>query len=451
MKQHPFGYTIAMLVAVAIFIFTACEKDLEGPSFGDMDDLPRVGTLVEWPLIMYTVLADSLRTNALDDQFVGRIQDPILGTTEALFYVQFDLSQTSLDFGLNPQVDSVYWEVPFVNVSGNDKVPFKINIHESDEAISRVVGSTDSIVYSNGDIDKGALLSDHAFVPKPITLDAIGNTPAQPGFRIPLDKQFFQSRIIEAAADPAFSNVFNDNNAFVKHFKGLVVSADPLTQAMLSLRVFGVNNASISRIMIFYTAQNANGDTVKNNFALIHNNQNAVFNFYRHDRTNAQIDFAGQDTINGERETFIQSMAGCHTIVKIPNVHHLTDSGFVINYAELVVPMRQGNFLDGYNPFLDLSVAYRPAPDQLPTPIADVRETGQFALDGALRRDDPRRFTYRFRITRQLNRMMLNPELTDKLILIGSAHTGYRRVTINGNLFGDDSPVLKIYYTKPNR
>jgi hypothetical protein len=451
MRYQPFGVKIAMLIAVAIFIFTACEKDIMGPGFGDLDNRPDLGTLLEMPLVTYSISSDSVRTNALDQQFVGWVHDPAFGKTEASFFLQFDLAQTSLDLGNNPVVDSVVWEVPFTRTFGNQNMPFRMLVHESDEAILRSSGIGDSLVFSNGSIETGALLSDYTFEPKAVTIDGVGNTPAQPGLRIPLDKQYFQEKIVDGLADPSLSDVFSDNNEFVKYFKGLVVSAGPESRAILQLVVFAPNNASLTRVRIFYSAQNNEGDTIRESFSLVHNNQNAVFNYYRQDRAQASFDLANQDTVNGETDVFIQSMAGTSTVIGMPGLKQLRDSGFVINYAEIVLPMRQGNFLPGFDPFLVLGAFYRREQGAVPIPILDDAEPGQFAAGGELMRNDPRRFTYRFRITRQVNRIILNEDVPESIILAGSQNSGYRRVILNGNRFQDDPPVLKIYYTKLTR
>ena len=446
MKHIKSGIQIAIVFTMAIFVFVACEKDLSGPSFDAFDEVPKLGTLMEVPVFMYTSGGDSLRTSAQSFQYMGAVQDAPFGSMKANFYVQYELAQTSVDFGATATVDSVFWELPFERLYGNAQANFRLNIYEAGTAVSRSSGAFDSVVYSNGSMPAGDLISTVDFVPTPVILPAMGNVPTQPGFRIPLDKDFFQARIIDAAADPATASNFSDNNNFVKYFKGLYLEPDSNNQAILQVKVWETNNRAQSRIRIFYSVN----DTVQREFSLLHNNSNAVFNFYNHNYSNAAFDLNNQDTTFGEQNTYVQSMAGVFTEIDLRGVKALKDSGFAINFAELIVPVLQGNFLQAFDPLPSLSVLARdPSADNIPRVILDGGESGQFGVGGNLSRPDPRRFVYRFKITRHLNAIIQNDQLSEKILLTGRGADGYRRIILNGNQFVNDPPVLNIYYTKP--
>jgi hypothetical protein len=221
---------------------------------------------------------------------------------------------------------------------------------------------------------------------------------------------------------------------------------DSNNQAILQVKVWETNNRAQSRIRIFYSVN----DTVQREFSLLHNNSNAVFNFYNHNYSNAAFDLNNQDTTFGEQNTYVQSMAGVFTEIDLRGVKALKDSGFAINYAELIVPVLQGNFLQAFDPLPSLSVLARdPSADNIPRVILDGGESGQFGVGGNLNRPDPRRFVYRFKITRHLNAIIQNDQLSEKILLTGRGADGYRRIILNGNQFVNDPPVLNIYYTKP--
>lgn len=446
MKNTFSGIKIAIVFTMAIFVFIACEKELAGPSFNDFDNVPKLGTLMERPIFMYTRGGDSVRTSAQPFQYVGAIHDAPFGTTQAAFFVQYELSQTSADFGATATVDSVIWELPFERLYGNAKATFALNIYEAGVAASRASGAFDSLVYSNGSMPQGDLITRKTFEPTPVILPAIGNVPAQPGLRIALDNAFFQEKIIDAAGDPVLRSNFADNNSFVKYFKGLLLEPDSSNSAILQVRVWAPNAGAQSRIRIFYTVN----DTVNQEYSLVHNNANPVFNFFKHNYSNASFNLANQDSIFGEANTYIQSMAGVFTEIELRGVKALKDSGFAINYAELEIPVLQGNFLEGFDPLPTLSVLARdPDLGNVPRAIRDASETGQFNVGGTLSRKDPRRFTYTFRITRHLNAIIQNDALSERILLTGRAADGYRRIVLNGNQFVNDPPVLRIYYTKP--
>ncbi|MCH8554147.1 MAG: DUF4270 domain-containing protein [Schleiferiaceae bacterium] len=451
MNILSFYFKIAIIVIVAILFFTACEKDNADLGFDDrFSNRAQLGTLMEIPVVGWTHIGDSTRTSGGDNQFVGTIQDPIFGRTAADAYIQFELSQTNVNFGPGAIVDSVNFEVIMPTIFGNEKAPMTLNIYESGRAIPRSAGGFDTAVYSNGSLDIGELISEATFIPTPVQLPAVGNLLPVQGFRIPLNKDYFQSKIIDASADPATSGEFANNASFVNYFKGLYFETVATNEALLQWNVLrGSSSTSGSRINIYY--RNENNDTTASLFTLNHTVNNSVFCFYSHDYSSAEFDLGNQDSVNGEEHFFIQALAGVETRIRFEGLKALRDSGFIINYAELNIPVRSGSLVSGIAGLNSLQVFTRPTDAEVPQRIKDSDEPmgGQTHVGGNLTRNEVRRLNYRFRLTRHINEIIYKDNIPETISLRAIQNQAYQRSVLNGTGFNDDPATLKIYYTKP--
>ena len=160
-----------------------------------------------------------------------------------------------------------------------------------------------------------------------------------------------------------------------------------------------------------------------------------------------------QDTVNGEATLYVQAMGGVCARIQLPDMKQYADSGFIINKAELIVPVREGS-VSRYN-----------VPNQLLLleDRGDVKnlvenrrfyngqlygtQTGGNVVTGELR--DKK---YTFLITRLVDKHINSADTLYPLILIpsSSASQGWRAV-LNGYQDPYEPMEFNIYYTKTKK
>jgi len=135
-------------MAISLIVF-ACQKD---PSEIGLNIQPPNSVIDAFftdsiSLYGHSELVDSVRTSNTSVSLLGSYYDPIFGTTTANLYTQFLISSSGIDFGENPELDSL---VVFFNYSGfygDTTTPQTIRVYELKEALS-----IDSSYYSNQNI-----------------------------------------------------------------------------------------------------------------------------------------------------------------------------------------------------------------------------------------------------------------------------------------------------------
>jgi hypothetical protein len=431
-----------LALAALAFALASCEKSTGeiGLEFVDGSQFA-FGTKSAVAIRTHTEAFDSLVTLRPAALLVGSYQDPIFGRPTASFATQLVLSSVAPDFGVNPTVDSVFMILPYAGWYGDTTASFHIKVQRSDSAL------TDSVYYSFSTAAAGETLCDTSFVPK------AGRKTLRTGARVgetsmflKLDGYKMQEWIVDAST--ANPSVLASNAAFLEYFKGLVVSGGPDNETMYQ---FNPGDAS-AKVRIFYSNDSIRADTSANGldygvYDLLWTSGVQSFNMISHDRSQASFDLSAQDTVLGESSAYIQGLGGAVVVVNLDGLRALRDSGYVVNYAELVVPVREGSNLTYQAPG-GLSVLQ--VKGSAKTLIRDYQRGsvgGSFAADGVLRKG-----SYRFEITRHVQdllgldtagsyRMMLIPERMASSPL---------RAVLHGNADAVEPMSLNLWYTKPN-
>jgi hypothetical protein len=431
-----------LALAALAFALASCEKSTGeiGLEFVDGSQFA-FGTKSAVAIRTHTEAFDSLVTLRPAALLVGSYQDPIFGRPTASFATQLVLSSVAPDFGVNPTVDSVFMILPYAGWYGDTTASFHIKVQRSDSAL------TDSVYYSFSTAAAGETLCDTSFVPK------AGRKTLRTGARVgetsmflKLDGYKMQEWIVDAST--ANPSVLASNAAFLEYFKGLVVSGGPDNETMYQ---FNPGDAS-AKVRIFYSNDSIRADTSANGldygvYDLLWTSGVQSFNMISHDRSQASFDLSAQDTVLGESSAYIQGLGGAVVVVNLDGLRALRDSGYVVNYAELVVPVREGSNLTYQAPG-GLSVLQ--VKGSAKTLIRDYQRGsvgGSFAADGVLRKG-----SYRFEITRHVQdllgldtagsyRMMLIPERMASSPL---------RAVMHGNADAVEPMSLNLWYTKPN-
>lgn len=158
-------------------------------------------------------------------------------------------------------------------------------------------------------------------------------TASTPGIRIPLDKQFFQDKIIAKKDQPELSDASN----FTRYFRGLRISVDESDGYLFQ---FSPNDMEM--IMYYKYDKTENGTTTRaqTSYAFSLGSGNAHIGQYQYKRMgSASVDtkYNTFNSVNGDPKLFTQAMGGNSIGIKIPEdvildlrKHYLEDKAAII-------------------------------------------------------------------------------------------------------------------------
>jgi hypothetical protein len=441
--RSSWGFAGAALWALlALLPLTGCEKSNGevGIDFVDESALA-FGSKKSVALRSWTEEYDSLLTLRPNSLVVGSYNDPVFGRPSASFATQVILTAGAPQFGTNATVDSVFMILPYSGWYGDTSAAFHVKVHRS------AVPLTDSVYYGFSTLTPGLPLCDTSFRPDALikTLKT-GARSGKAALALRLDAARMQQWIVdEAIARPGN---FSSNTAFIEYFRGLIVSGTEQNEAMYQ---FNSGDAA-ARIRIYYTNDSIRNDTSASGkdyglFQLALSSGVQSFNRITFDRSAAQIDFGDQDTAAGEPTTYIQGMGGAVTVLRLDGLKALVDSGYVVNYAELVVPVREGSNVRYATP---ASLSILQVNGSTKTLIRDYlrgNPGGNFTATGVLRKG-----AYRFVVTRHVQDLLRYGDTASfQMMLVPERMASSpARAVLHGSSDAVEPMSLNLWYTKPN-
>jgi len=429
---HLFPFLLPLLL-----LFTqGCKKDITSIGLNLRDDLLNAAFSDSISLSAYSILEDTLNTTNLVSNYLGFLKDDIFGTTTTGLYTQFLPSSNSVNFGSNPQLDSVVLTLKYSGGFYGDTLnPFTIKVYELTEKIedSKTYHQTDEISYKTQNLT----FTDFNLYPKPTT-------------KVPADSlltSHIRIRLTDKFGKNFLDNpkMMNSSDVFKNFFKGLYISAEPLLNKG-SLVNFDLNSA-ISGIQLYYKQ-----DTVARRFTLVTNNQNIVrFSHYKHDYTLGENNFKQQvlnnETDLGKNILYVQSMGGIKTKITFPYIKAFKDKRMVINKAELVISIFDTDLTLFPPPARLFLTGINSSGVNVRIPDEDIFASAAY-FGGTY---DAAKKEYRFRVTRYIQDIILrnNFEPSIYLVVNGAAANAYRLI-LNGTAPQDLSKRLRleIYYTE---
>jgi len=338
--------TVFSLVIFGSALLYNCEPDADTLGEQLFLDGAAQGNDVSYPVVAFNINNnDSIRSDAskLTYGVLGAFDEGQFGMQKASYLTQLRLSTYNPDFGANATVDSVVLVVKpryasdsvttntvddnytFTNATetnvnakkvvntypvlkfGKAKRTFNIRVHEVNDFLKGVSDSAKS----NQVFAYGAELGTKEFKGSvssvAITKDDGGSalfTAATPGIRIPLDKNFFQNKIIAKKGQPELQDASN----FTRYFKGIRISVDEQDGYLFQ---FSPNDMEL--IMYYKYDNTATTPTTKTqaaySFAL--GAANTHIGQYQYNRTGSVL---GSSTIGnrstGDPKLFLQGMGG---------------------------------------------------------------------------------------------------------------------------------------------
>ncbi|NNE54966.1 MAG: DUF4270 domain-containing protein [Flavobacteriales bacterium] len=424
----------AILLASISFSCTRPEESI-GLGIQPEEDLLSVSQMDTVTMVAYTVTEDSLRTDELSHTLLGNYNDPVFGRTKASYYAQIRLSSTSVDFGNtnNIYVDSLVLAMKLEGSHYGSSKPQEFEVYEIDEDLY-----LDSSYYSNQTLSiksQNLVLDGHSVV-KPNVIDTVsisGNALA-PQLRVQLDTTFARDVFLSQSGT---ANL-DDNDAFTEYFKGIYVRSNTLDGGVLSIDMF---DPQTSVIMYYRDLNGEEADTTSFVFSI--NNLSPHYYHLDQEKTDNLLPLQTQDSIPADPHTYTQGGAGVITRIDFPFIEDLDGAeGFVINRAEMIIPVKDPSLNRPYRPTqlllrrpLDESTAL--IPDDV---SVDFQTGGFYDEEVAGYRFDISRFI-QLTATGTIEDNSLFVLVDDRFALAnGTVLPGVRRAILNGPSVSADDP-----------
>ena len=436
-----FGRGLILIFIATLFIFSSCRKS---PHTLGANILPKDAQLKIFygfsdSIFGHSVREDSIRTDELSKNLLGSMVDSVFGITTANIAVQYSLSTNGMDFGTNPQLDSLVLYLRYKGeLFGDSLTVQKLHVYELAQDIFY-----DSAYHSNSTFQTNQVdYADLSFVPRPHDSVVMGEgvlADTLPPMMI-INLTNISPELGQKLLD-ADTATLADNETFVKYFKGLYLASEPVTSKGALFTVnFMLRN---SQMMIYYS--NDDGDSLSYRFNVTSSSPRA--NNYRHDYSMSPQDFKQQvlqgDTTLGKSKLYVQGAGGVKTIIKIPDIHDYTHSSQIaLNEVKLVIPGLMSN--PDYPP--SRLALVKITDDGGYQPLIDQYE-GEDYFGGTYHKSSN---SYIFRITRYMQSIFTGDEPNNGLYLfVSGASVNPESFVIRGNQSPDDSlgMHLEIIFT----
>lgn len=339
---------VSLVVFAGVLTLHSCESEADnlGSQFfeGTMAD----GTEQSEDIITYNLSHnDTIRTDAakLSSAMLGAFTEPQFGMQKASYVTQVRMSSYAPDFGTNPVVDSVVlvlkptyakdsvttttdeaYVYPEGSIAakkvvntypitkyGKAKSSLTLNVHELNEFL----GGASDIAYSNKQVALGSLIGSKTLSGKvssvAITKDVDNSSllTRDANLRIPLDKAYFQNKIVAKNGSSELSDVSN----FIRYFNGIRISVAENDGYMMK---FNPNEAEM--VMYYKRDVTTNGVTTptQTSFSFALGSGNVHFSQVDYNRSGSSVSSAGYNSTTGDAKLYPQGMGGPGIGVKIP-------------------------------------------------------------------------------------------------------------------------------------
>ncbi|MCW2120342.1 DUF4270 domain-containing protein [Flavobacterium sp. 7A] len=471
-------------------------------------------------VVAYNQMITAVQSNDQEVNPFGIYDNPDFGTTTANFVTQVSLATVSPVLLDDPKVQSVVLTIPYFidntqtvttaegvrtyaldSIYGDPNGKLKLSVFRSGyflrnlDPIDNFVNTqryyTDqNSLFSNAKI--GVRLNDATdpaqndaffFDKTGSVVPAVANVSAvvytAPQMQLTLNKDFFQSVIIDAVASGKLIN----NDVFTEYFKGLYFQAERSGSSPTNLSMLDFASGKIT--INYIDGVDAARDEVKT----------MVLNLIGHkvsllEQSNTKADYATAtssgniNTVDGDSKLYLKGGEGSMAIVKLFQKEDLTtikNNGWLVNEANLIFHVDPNS----------VSVATNAQPQRLylydldnnnfiedfraQSPV-DNTKFGRLVYGGILTKDSDGGYYYKFRITNHVRNLISNDSTNVKLGLVVSeditlATNAYLKTSGNISrvpqasvmnplgtvLYGGTADVadknklkLEIYYTKPN-
>lgn len=343
------------IIKTSLFLFSGslmlwnCESEADNLGSQFFDNNAATGTTKYYDVVAYNINNnDTIRTDAakLTSATLGAFTEPQFGMQKSSYVTQVRMGSYAPDFGTNAVVDSVVLVMkpeyatdsvktvtdenyifpdniaakkvvntyPIKNKYGKTKSSLTININE----VNDFLGGAEDKVSSDKYVNVGALIGTKSFngyvSSVKVTKDADNSEllSRDAGIRIPLDKTFFQNKIIAKSDAAELSDVAN----FIRYFKGIRISV-----AENDGYIFNFNPNNLEMVMYYKKDVTSNGTTTSTptSFTFSLGSGNVHFNQIEYNRSSAFTSaLSAINPLTGDAKIYAQGMGGPSFALKIP-------------------------------------------------------------------------------------------------------------------------------------
>ncbi len=445
LSKLPVMLLISFLLILAIF---SCKKD---PYEIGYDLLPPSDTLHVLSTDTCTVEAfserqDSVRTDKISSLIMGSMVDPVFGKSTVGFYSQLRLSSEGIDFGTNPVLDSVVLMLFYKGYYGDTLTRQNVKVYEISDNFSY-----DSIHFSSQHLATyPTVLADQDFVPNYSDSVTVYKEKLAPHLRINLTKQtnYLGQKILSAPTDALATNA-----AFIKFFKGLYVTASPVSDKGAILN-FSIANGMSKMVVYFHNGNDPKDDSLNYDISL-----NEVCGRFIHVDHNGYIDanqdlkrqILNHDSALGINKLYLQGMGGVKIKLKFPFMKNFS-KGKVVAINDAVLLLQKADADTTFAPPPILTMVRQDSIGRIGYLVDENEGTTYFGgtYDGT-------KHSYFFRITQHLQNVLQNSYANkfDLYIMVNTPVTSAftpNRIILNGTssmVPGNDNNRfhLKMTYT----
>lgn len=291
---------------------------------------------------------------------VGFMADPYLGTLRATHFTEIGLGGSDLKFGEAPVADSLVLTLDynFLYSKNANTLPLTLNVHELTQGFQEKESYfTNSPALNYSAEPLGSITITPILERKEISKGVYADSARL--IRMKLPQQLAQ-RIIEQSGKAALANQANFSD-FLKGFAFVVPGNSPSTIVGIYTQPNATIKSNRTALTLYYKDGTGN-DAAKSHAFLFNSTMARSFTKLTADRSGtaiadlqAKYQYISSEQTNGE--TYIQAGTQLLTKLTIPHLKKLKEQQgeFVINRAELIVPVKPGTIAFDDTVFLNFA------------------------------------------------------------------------------------------------
>jgi len=306
------------LTGLTLLVLLSCqnEESLIGENFLDNGEHEIfILNQEEINIIALSAIEDSVSAQS-SINLLGSYLDPYFGLTDASFCFQITLPNNEMSFNAS-SITNIELNLPYNNFYGDSLAKFNIHISKLTESIN----SNDSLNFFSNTEFNSELLTTISDVELSLIVDSAA-------LKITLPTNFGLSEILNLS-----STELENTESFTETFYGFKITVDPIMSINGAIVYFDLSNEN-SSLNITYI----NNENVEESVSFP--TTGVKLNHFIHDYTNTMIETT--DSL-----LFLQSMGGTFVELDFSFLEDLQDSGYIVNNAELSLPIfEENNFLN---------------------------------------------------------------------------------------------------------
>ncbi len=309
------GITLALFF-ILLILLNACREPttVSNDVIGALDQRDPVFTDT-LTIETLTQRDDSLVTSRQLLHYIGTVDDPDMGKTYAALHAQVRLPSNNIDLGDSLSLDSLILQFRYARVFGDGSVPQTFKVYQLTEDMNPLEGYLENRTFSFDPVEIG----------KATVVEETADTNL---LRIRLSDAIGQYLL-----DQSGGAVFENNDAFLSTFKGLLIAPD--TSNGYAKGLFPVSTVDVLSNM---TLHYASGSEDSLRFVFPINATSATHGYYQHQYDQPAIARQLNQQVSTDSIAFAQGLGGLLTQVNIPHIRTLGDIS--IMKAELVITQR---------------------------------------------------------------------------------------------------------------